>query len=213
MGQRHAARVASTERNRSGRPKTSLAEIKALFARNDEWLFLAGHFTDHLYNEGGSIRLYFEPTAVRVIYDGQTVVLKKGEGFKQHLNMRDLFWGGCSVHSEVDQVRVFRQLFGNSTYVGWRGTTGWQMVDINLGGKGDGNVNRTPNFFTYMNGKADASLVKEAWLKSADNVTWGRDAAGNAVRPKFSVIDSIGQEWILIGEMLPKKGWEKGRKF
>jgi len=196
-------------------PNPSLAQIKSFFMRSDDWLFMAGHFSDHLYNEGDTIGVYFEKAAVRIRHQGQEVTLKKGDGFKQHQNVKVVFWGGCSVHDNPDQVRIFRELFGSSAvYVGWRETTGWQILDINLGGKGTGPAPHVPNFFTLMNNSAKPSQVMEAWLKSADAITWGKDDKGFPVRPKFSVIDGMGDEWILRGDLQPRGGWEKSkRKF
>ncbi|MDX1952188.1 MAG: hypothetical protein SFY81_08375 [Verrucomicrobiota bacterium] len=190
-------------------PRPSLARLKEFFSRSDHWLFFGGHFSDHLYNDAKTIHIYFESSQVRLIYDEQEHILKKSEGFKQSANAKTVFWGGCNIHSDENRVKTIRELFGKqAVYVGWIGITGWEIVNINLGSNG-----QSPNFFTNMKGKADPAQVRQSWLESADNINWDRDNQGNPVRPKFSVIESSGQEWVLTGDLQPKKGSKKGRHF
>ena len=59
-------------------PKQPLEDIKKLFARSDDVLFLAGHYTSSLYNEDHSVDLTFEADKLTVKYDGQSTVLNCG---------------------------------------------------------------------------------------------------------------------------------------
>jgi hypothetical protein len=194
----------------SGSP--SLEDIKSFFNRSDEWLFIAGHFSDHLFNETGTVEIWFQEDGVRILSSGTETILKKDSGFLQHKRAKLLFWGGCSVHSSDVAIKLHRQLFGKTTAIGWISATGWEILDINLGGKGNGPAVQTPNFFSIL-GNSDASKVRDAWLKSADGIYWGQDSQGKPFRPRFSVVDSDGQEYVLTGNIQPNKGYQKGRKF
>ncbi|MBN8246455.1 MAG: hypothetical protein J0L84_03315, partial [Verrucomicrobia bacterium] len=196
------------------KPNPSLADLKAFFSRSDDWLFIAGHFTDHLYNHAKTIKIWFKKDSVVIEHPDGNATLARGGDFKQHVKAAVLFWGGCNVHSDVARVEAHRALFQKSTVmVGWLAITGWEIVDVNCGGKGSGTNKQTTNFFSLMAGSSTASLARTNWLSSADKIAWGQDSAGNAYRPRFSVVDETGQEWLLMGNVTTDKGQTKGRKF
>jgi hypothetical protein len=195
----------------SGTPTTE--EIKSFFGRSDDWLFIAGHFTDHLYNDAKTVEIWFQPNGVRIVSSGTETLLTKTSGFLQHQHAKVLFWGGCSVHYSDASIKLHRQLFGRTTTVGWKSLTGWEILDINLGGKGNGASVQSPNFFSILNGSSDSSKVRDAWLKAADGIYWGQDSEGNPYRPRFSVVDPGGQEYVLTGNIQPNKGYQAGRKL
>ena len=177
-------------------PAPTLNDLKDFFGRSDQWIYIAGHYTNDkgLYNNSETISIKFEKDRVIIKHpDNANLVLKKGAGFNQQ-NAQVVMWGGCSTHSSDDLVKIQRELFGSSAvFVGWIGLTGWEIVDINLGGKKLDGTPPPKNFFTYMNASHDKTKVRAAWLKSADDINWVKDELGNPVRPKFSVIDEQGQ--------------------
>lgn len=176
-------------------PKPSLTDIKKVFAASDEWLFLGGHFThsSHLYNEDGEVSIRFETNGVKVTHPDGTLTLKKGTGFKQHGNLKALFWGGCDVHSNSSTVKTIRKLFGNPLMVGWHGTTGWEVLYSVMGGYGNSAPHSTRDFFDRVRSKpSDATTVRKAWLDTAGSTTWG--AATPSFESRFSVIMPDGSE-------------------
>jgi len=197
-------------------PAPTLADLKEFFGRSDHWIYIAGHYThdDGLYNDRETISIKFEKDRVIIKHpDNANLILKKGAGFNQQ-SAQVVMWGGCSTHSSDDFVKAQRELFGSSAvFVGWMGTTGWEIVDINLGGKKLDGTSPAKNFFTYMNGSHDKTKVRAAWLQSADDINWVRDRDGNPVRPKFSVIDEQGQQYLLKEELTQGAGQKKGKKY
>ena len=174
----------------------SLQQIKDVFAASDDWLFLGGHFThrDHLYNEGGSVRVRFRSSGVVVDHpSGSGVELSRGVGFQQHRKLKALFWGGCDVHSHADTVKTMRALFGNPLMIGWHSLTGWEILYSVMGGAGNSHPNSSKDFFARVAGKADdAEAVRKAWLSTADDTHWG--AFDPPIKSRFSVIMPDGRE-------------------
>jgi hypothetical protein len=96
-------------------PKPPLDDIKKLFARTDEVLFLAGHYAGSLYNEDHSIDLAFDANKLTVKYDAQTAVLNRGAEFKQ-TKCKLVIWGGCSVCNDTATIDTMRALFVGERY-------------------------------------------------------------------------------------------------
>lgn len=177
-----------------------LADIKKFFASSDEWLFLAGHFTsvDHLYNEGGTIKIRFKADRVVVTHSGADTNLMKGTDFKQHGKVKAIFWGGCDVHNHKSIVDDLRTLFGNPLMIGWRGTTGWEVLNAVMGGFGNTPPNPAKDFFDRVKSNpASETTVRTAWLDAADATQWGQAPSQPPYRERFSVIGSDGTEYKL----------------
>ena len=191
-----AAELSYSAKHKITKPVPALQEIKDFFAGSEEWLFLAGHFTlaKHLYNETESVKVRFENDRVVVDHpDENGVSLRKDDGFQQHKKIKALFWGGCDVHSDTGTVATLRQLFGSPLMIGWRGTTGWQVLHSVMGGFGNMAPNSSRDFFSRVSSNpSDPDTVRDAWLDTAKDTTWG--AATPTFESRFSVIMPDGTE-------------------
>ena len=120
----------------------TIEQIRTFFAGSEEWLFIAGHFNNgELYNEAHhqgnaatALRIAFANDLVTVRRGTDPpVTLTKGAEFSQHSSANCVFWGGCNTNSDVSQVNNLRALFGNHTLIGWKGITGWQILNVVMG--------------------------------------------------------------------------------
>ena len=179
--------------------KPALASIKSLFARSDDVLFLAGHYVHSLYNQDQTIDLTFATDRLTIQYDGQSVDLMSGTGFKQTAP-KLVIWGGCSVCDGTATIATMRALFGPHVMLGWLGQTGWVITDIMFGGKGDGNAGgeplptfATPNYFDGLGGSiSDSAKLWKAWLKVANGIAWGNAPDGSPYIDRFCAVDAAG---------------------
>lgn len=179
--------------------KPPLDDIKKLFARTDDVLFLAGHYAGSLYNDDRSIDLAFEAKKLTIKYDAQTAVLNRGAEFKQ-TNCKIVIWGGCSVCNSTATIDAMRALFGKHVLIGWIGVTGWEFTDIMFGGKGNGSTDpepgpafAVPNYFDALGGSiADPASLWKQWLKVAKAIAWGNDPAGKPYLDRFCAVDIDG---------------------
>lgn len=190
-------------------PRPSLRAMESVFARKDDWLYLAGHFRDHLYNHDDTSGVTFSSDQVELRNGKETRVLKRGEGFNQYGKLKVLFWGGCNVHSDANTVRAMRALFGAPVMVGWHSLTNRFIMLIVMGGLGNKPPNPARDFFDRI--KADPSdleNIRNAWLESGFAAHWGKPKSGPPYQERFSVVDRDGQEYILGTE-----GIKKGQSF
>lgn len=194
--------------------KPTLAALKDLFARSNEWLYLAGHYSgDRLYNQDASVGINFYPGKVVLTSGTNSEELVRGTGFKQHLKLKVLFWGGCNTQGNDATVAMLRSLFGTQVVqVGWIGTTGWEMPHLNMGGTTGGQHFDT-HFFTLLGSALDPAKVKDAWLGSADKIYWGKDASNEPYRPRFAVIDATGRQHLLKGGVQTNQGLALGKQY
>lgn len=191
-----AKELSYTAKNKITTPVPTLQQIKTFFAGSEDWLFLGGHFasTDHLYNEAETVKIRFEESRVVVNHpDGAGIALQKNDGFKQHEKIKVLFWGGCDVHSDDNIVRTLRTLFGSPLMIGWRGTTGWEVLYSVMGGFGNAAPHSSRDFYTRVSSNpTDPITVKDAWLDTAKDTTWA--AAAPSFESRFSVFMPDGTE-------------------
>lgn len=184
-------------------PKPPLDDIKKLFARSDDVLFLAGHYVQSLYNEDHSVDLTFAADKLTIKYDGQSSVLNRGAEFKQ-TNCKLVIWGGCSVCSSDTTIATMRALFGSHVMIGWIGVTGWEITDIMFGGKGHGSPEpeplpdlAEPNYFTALSGSVgDPARLWKDWLKVAKALPWGNDSQGKPYLDRFCAVDVGGTKHV-----------------
>ena len=184
-------------------PKPPLEDIKKLFARSDDVLFLAGHYAGSLYNADRTVDVAFAAEKLTIRYDGQTSVLNRGTQFKQ-TNCKLVIWGGCSVCDDDGAIAVIRALFGSPVLIGWIGVTGWEITDIMFGGKGHGSAEpeplpdfAEPNYFTALGGSiTDPARLWKDWLKVAKAIPWGNDAQGKPFLDRFCAVDSGGKKHV-----------------
>ena len=181
-------------------PVPTLQSIKDFFSGSEEWLFLAGHFTrqDHLYNERATVKIKFQNDRIVIDHpDASGVKLVKGEGFQQHKNVKVLFWGGCDVHSDNRVVETMRKLFDSPVMIGWRGTTGWEILNSVMGGFGNTSPHSSRDFFSRVKSRpSDSDTVKNAWLNTAKDTTWGSTTP--TIESRFSVIMPNGTEYRIV---------------
>ena len=196
-----ASELGYTSTHKITKAVPNLKEVKDVFAATDDWLFLGGHFThaSHLYNEAGTVTIRFKADSVEVDHpDGSGIALKKGAGFKQNTRIKVLFWGGCDVHSDAATVTTLRTLFDSPLMMGWRGTTGWEVLYSVRGGFGNAAPHSAKDFFSRVAANpSNAEAVRKAWMETAADTTWG--AATPPFESRFSVIMPDGQEHRLPG--------------
>ena len=180
-------------------PVPSVNDIKEFFASSEQWLFIAGHFSNgELYNQAHQdgdtsnvVVIKFQNDRVILNHGTNAAVnLVKGTDFSQHTNCKSVFWGGCNTNSDTSQVATFRTLFGNHTLIGWKGITGWQILNVVMGGFGNNSPNPSQDFFDRLGtNHASATSIRNAWLDAANEAQWGDTGQTDA---KFSVIDPDG---------------------
>lgn len=194
----------------------SVAELKGFFGASDDWLYIAGHFSsaqsswanwpyddeNRLYNDTDNnvgtpptLEVLFRSTSVlcrrKTDSSWDETELVKGKGFKQGAKAKVVIWGGCSV-GNADIVISMQALFGPALIIAFSGETGWQILDIMMGGYGTGTGTgwKTPNFWDKLGNKSgDLGAVRDAWLDTARAITWG---AG--ILDRFRVFDPDGTE-------------------
>lgn len=196
-------------------PEPSLAELKGFFGASDDWLYVAGHFSSvngwPSWPYPNESRLYNDidndattpPTAEILFRSGNVLcrrksgsswaesLLVRGDGFKQNAKAKVVIWGGCSV-GNPNTVGTMQALFGPAVIVAFAGETGWQILDVMMGGYGDssGSGWKTPNFWDKLGSNSgDLVAVRDAWLETAGAITWGSD-----ILSRFRVFDPDGTE-------------------
>lgn len=188
-------------------PKPSVDTLRSFFGGSEDWLFIAGHFiAPHLFNEAAnkirlgepadpadSVRIAFSDTSVTIEHGtAAPITLAHGGGFKQ-TSVKAVFWGGCNTNSAPSTVNNMRTLFGDHTLIGWKGITGWQILHTVMGGFGHGNQFPDQDFFQRLGSTPDdPATIRDAWLGSAIDATWGNAQAEEETNAKFSVIDPNG---------------------
>jgi hypothetical protein len=186
----------------------SVGAMRSLFGRKDDWLYLAGHFQEYLYNYDDTTRVKFQADRVTLQSHDEELVLKRGEGFQQHARLKVLFWGGCNVHSDPTRVRMMRALFGTPVMVGWRGVTNRFIMLIVMGGMGHRPPNPARDFFERIKvDPTDMEAIRNAWLQTGYDAKWGRPDSGLPYKQRFSVVDRSGQEYILGKDGIIKGGF------
>jgi hypothetical protein len=184
------------------KPYPTLDELKTLFRTKPHWLFIAGHFGDmKLLNEKEDVWVDFDTDKVTLSVKRDTAQLDKTSGsFAWHSNCEVVLWGGCDVCTSKDTMGVLRKLFGEHVLLGFRGLTGWKMVDAMLGG---GFIKRD-HFFDRVRGHEDDPVaIRDAWMKTAQHGYGGGD-----LESRFRAVDRNGQEWLL-----KEKKIVRGRKI
>lgn len=186
-------------------PLPTVADVSAFFSQSDDWIYLGGHFAPPvMYNEQQTLLLTFKDD--RVIVERTetgtktTRELRKNVEFKQHANLKAVFWGGCSV-AEPATIATLRKLFGAVTIVGWRGKTGWELSDMTMGGWGNPPYPpnpptwRTPNFWDALGAHTeDPVRLRNAWLSTARAINWGPPKSGEpSYLSRFCVVDPDGK--------------------
>jgi hypothetical protein len=193
----------------------SLVDIATFFKQKDDWLFMAGHFSQAVGKWGTwphatEYRLYNDldndhttPPTLEALFRKDHVLVRRKEGgawtekklargkeFLQHEKAKVLLWGGCGVCNE-DSIEILRELFGKVLIIGWHGKTGWEITDLMMGGFGnkpDPGGWRSPNFWEKLGGShSDLVKVRNAWLDTAKAITWAGD-----ILSRFCVIDPDG---------------------
>jgi hypothetical protein len=194
----------------------SLGELASVFTRRDDWLFLAGHFgvvqdTWGAWEEPSEKRLYNDtdnnvatPPDREVLFRASNVLLRaqsgtwskqqlaKGSDFKQTGSGRVILFGGCSVAAYADALVAIRSLFDNPLILGWKKTTGRQIINLMLGGDGTNEATAnfsSVNFWTELGSNySDQGHVRDAWLSAADKIF----TTGDPTRSAFAVINPDG---------------------
>jgi hypothetical protein len=184
---------------RKGNP--SLSEMATFFVDDAHWLFFGGHFgTMTLFNENNTTNAVFRTDNVLIKAGTATQRLERDTDFMLHRTAYIVLWGGCSVASSDQSIRILRRLFDSHVLLGFDGMTSWQLVNNVLAG---GAVKA--GFFDRLTASTvyDVDAVAKAWMEAAKD-RYGRTANAS----KFRAIDWEGQEWKLSGNAI-----KKGRRF
>lgn len=165
----------------------TMDELKGFWAGSFDWLFLAGHFAGRrLYNESGAVGVRFAADSVTLEVDNETTTVAKKD-FR--MRPRLILWGGCSTLGSNDLVRDLNSLFGSHTMIGFRGLTGWRVVDAALGA---GFMAGKRHFYTRVAGDSTSAVLADAWMQTGA-LGWG----GGDLENRFAAVDTSGQRWVL----------------
>ncbi|KQR16014.1 hypothetical protein [Cellulomonas sp. Leaf334] len=171
------------------KPAPTMDELVGFFGRSFDWVFFGGHFASRrLYNESGDVGVRFGPDAVTLEVGSDTKTLKRGSA---ELGLRPtlVLWGGCSTLGDNDLVRDLHTLFGAGTMLGFRGVTGWKVVDAMLGA---GFMADKQHFLARVQADSSSAELTAAWMAAA-KLGWG----GGKLEDRFAAVDTGGQRWIL----------------
>ncbi len=167
----------------------TMDELKRFFASSADWVFFAGHFSGgRLYNESGHVGVRFAAEAVTLEVGKDTATLKRGTTDLQ-LGPRLVVWGGCSTLGSNSLVRDLHTLFGTHTMLGFRGLTGWRIVNALLGQEF---LKDKRHFFTRVSSASDSGELTSAWMDTAK-----LGYAGGDLENRFAAVDDTGQRWVL----------------
>jgi len=165
----------------------TMDELKAFFASSFDWVFFGGHFASRrLYNASGSVGVRFAATGVTLEVGSETATVAKKD---LRLQPRLILWGGCSTLGNNDLVRDLHTLFGDHTMIGFKGLTGWRVVDAALGA---GFMKGNKHFFTRVEAGSSSADLTMAWMQTGA-LGWG----GGDLENRFAAVETDGQRWIL----------------
>lgn len=171
------------------KPSPTMDELKRFFARSYDWVFFGGHFSGgRLYNESGSVGVRFADDSVTLEVGSASAALRRGTaalGTQPKL----VVWGGCSTLGSSSMVQQLHTLFGTHTMVGFRGITGWKVVDAMLG---QGFMKQKQHFFTRATASSSSAELTAAWMETA-KLGW----SGGTLEDRFAAVDESGQRWVL----------------
>lgn len=157
-------------------PEPSAAAIAGVFALTDKWLYLGGHFSRRLAGWGSwphaaEKRLYNDldndpntPPSRESLCRANHMLLRsksgsawseqtlnKSVGFKQ-TGASVLLFGGCSIAANKADILAFQALFNMLLILGWKRTTGKEIINLMFGGNGTNDAAGAPwstvNFWT-----------------------------------------------------------------
>lgn len=171
------------------KPAPSMEEMRRFFGSSFDWVFMAGHFGGaRLSNESGQVGVRFGAEAVTIESGEDTATLERGTA-DLRIQPRLIVWGGCSTLGDSALVRELHTLFGAHTMLGFRGVTGWKVVDAMLGA---GFMAGKEHFFTRVTAGSSSSELAAAWMATAQ-IGWGGDTLEN----RFAAVEENGQRWVL----------------
>lgn len=171
------------------KPAPTMEELTRFFAGSYDWVFFGGHFSGgRLYNESGAVGVRFSSDAVTVEVGKESTTLARGTA-ALGLQPRLVLWGGCSTLGASGLVRDLNALFGTHTMVGFRGITGWKVVDAALGG---GFLAGKRHFFSRVEATSSSAELTAAWMQTA-KLGW----SGGTLEDRFAAVDATGQRWVL----------------
>lgn len=171
------------------KPSPTMDELKRFFASSFEWVFFAGHFAgNRLYNESGQVGVRFGAEAVTLEHAGDSVTLQR-ESSDLKLKPQLIVWGGCSTLGSNSLVRELQGLFGTHTALGFRGITGWRIVNALLGAEF---MKDKKHFFTRVVATSSSAELTAAWMETAK-----LGYAGGDLEDRFAAVDTSGQRWVL----------------
>ena len=171
------------------KPSPTMDELVQFFGSSFDWVFFGGHFSGgRLYNESGAVGVRFAGDAVTVEAGDESRTLKRGSADLK-LQPRLVLWGGCSTLGSTALVRELHSLLGNHTMVGFRGLTGWKVVDAMLGA---GFMADKRHFFSRVEAGSSSPDLTSAWMQTA-KLGW----SGGTLEDRFAAVDTGGQRWVL----------------
>jgi hypothetical protein len=178
------------------KPSPTMDELIRFFGSSLDWVFFGGHFSGgRLYNESGAVGVRFAGDAVTLEVGNESTTLQRGSA-ELGLRPRLVLWGGCSTLGANALVRDLNALFGTHTMVGFRGLTGWKVVDAMLGG---GFMAGKQHFFARVEAGSSSAELTAAWMQTA-KLGW----AGGTLEDRFAAVDTGGQRWVLRDKQVVK---------
>lgn len=196
-------------------PEPTIDDLVTLFGHSPNRVFIGGHSDGKkLFNrredvDALKISIEFQEDGVLLSRGQEQRFLAKGKEFLLHQNLEEVYWGGCNMHHDPEQVQVLARLFAKDdgtqpVMFGWATTSGWQVMHVILGGFG--NEDPFPRL-DYFDRLAQGEDPMTAWLTTINEAQWGTNSK---VPASASVIDASGNEYVLskAGEIV-----RSGRTF
>ncbi|MEZ4553150.1 MAG: hypothetical protein AB7L91_08695 [Dehalococcoidia bacterium] len=178
------------------KPSPTMDELKQFFASSFDWVFFAGHFAgDRLYNQSKDVGVRFAADSVTLEVGSDKVTVKR-DSSEFGLRPRLVVWGGCSTLGLNSRVTYLHSLFGDHTMLGFRGLTGYRVVNAMLGAEFMAN---RQHFFTRVEASSSSDVLTDAWMQTAK-----LGYAGGTLENRFAAVDSTGQRWILRDSQVVK---------
>ncbi len=171
------------------KPAPTMDELKRFFAASYDWVFFAGHFgSGRLCNEQDTVGIRFAAETITLEAGGATATLRRGTAELQ-VAPRLVVWGGCSTLGSRGTVGALHSLFGTHTMLGFKGLTGWRVVNALLG---EEFMKGKPSFFTKASATSSSAELTSAWMDTAKAGYGGGD-----LEDRFAAVDDTGQRWVL----------------
>ena len=203
--------ITEPARYKSAAHPPSRAKIEGVLKSSPDWLYLGGHFLLYLYNWDNSISLEFKEDKIEITHPDGNINLSKGSDLKFHEKLKVIVFGGCSLlgqnsNYELTNLAKLTKSSGKyPTFLGWRCTTGRELIDRFLGGTksplrktGEDFFSRIGALYLFANAPSPDWLkreAKKAWLDTAIAYSKKQPPEGRWLPGRAAAMDENGKTW------------------